>query len=704
MIRGAAILILIFSGFVCQADSFSIFEENGKVGIRNQKGDVLVPAAFEALGWSDGSFSVIENVTGYRLNNHWGILNLKKEFITQATYESLVYAGAEYVIARKKINPSQTKAGCLNLRGEIKIPFQYDGISIHGLRAIVFNLNNASYHYGLTDLENRLVIPVVFKRIHPLGTLRYAVENEFGKIALYREDGRAITDFKIDSIATFDKSRAIIYQKLNQGLLDRDGNILIEPAYQSIKLLDGDRAQVLAHHEWLLLTERNQIQRTVKAEDLVPIGDKTIYRYSNKFGILDSAMHAVLPAQYDNIKSIQQDQLLARKINKVGIIDSKNNVTIPFVYDSLRVENNNVLALRKTEGWFLTDRGQTFRSQKNYQQIENQQAGIYPAKNNDYWGALNENGIEIIHCVFDSLLEISDIQIIVQFKNQFGIISKTEDWLVPPQPYPLQLVNDSCYLQLQPQNKFLKNFKGEVIYFTDNTLHFKNDVWEEYLPDGTLKTLDYQGRILSRVDPPQLDKLEEIFPEHEGMRGIKRDGKYGFIDSRGRLRIANRYDGIGEFHEGLAPVKLIGKWGFLNQQDQIIINPNFESVEGFSNGLSIVRRSGKAGVMNKTGKFILNPQYDSITHQPNMKLRIHQQGLIGLADKNGSILIEPRFHELQELENGFVIVGRDGKYGLITNAGLSAIPLVYEQITFDPVRNQYLALKKAEWKEIELDK
>ena len=704
MIRGAAILILIFSGFVCQADSFSIFEENGKVGIRNQKGDVLVPAAFEALGWSDGSFSVIGNVTGYRQNNHWGILNLKKEFITQATYESLVYAGAEYVIARKKINPSQTKAGCLNLKGEIKIPFQYDGISVHGLRAIVFNLNNASYHYGLTDLENHLIIPVVYKRIHSLGTLRYAVENDSGKIALYREDGRAITDFKIDSIATFDKSRAIIYQNLNQGLLDRDGNILVEPAYQSIKLLDGDRAQVLAHHEWFLLTEKNQVQRTVKAEDLVPIDGKTIYRYSNKFGILDLAMNVVLPAQYDNIKSIQNDQLLARKVNKVGIIDSKNNIIVPFVYDSLRVENNNVLALRKTEGWFLTNREQTFRSQKNYQQIESQQAGIYPVKNNGYWGALNENGIETIHCIFDSLLNISDTQIIVRFKNQFGIISKTEDWLVPPQPYPLQLVNDSCYLQLQPQNKFLKKFKGEVIYFTDNTLCFKKDVWEEHLPDGTLKTLDYQGRILSRIDPPQLDKLEKIFPEQEGMRGIKRDGKYGFIDSRGRLRIANRYDGIGEFHEGMAPVKLIGKWGFLNQQDQIVINPNFESVESFNNGLSIVRKSGKAGVINKDGKFILNPNYDSIAQQVNLKLRLYQNRLIGLADNQGNILIEPRFEKLEELENGFVIVGRDSKYGLISIHGLSVIPLIYDKLTFDVSRNQYLAFKKSEWRDLNLDK
>ncbi|MDZ7649428.1 MAG: hypothetical protein U5K54_21015 [Cytophagales bacterium] len=90
------------------------------------------------------------------------------------------------------------------------------------------------------------------------------------------------------------------------------------------------------------------------------------------------------------------------------------------------MKNNGVLALRKTEGWFLTNRKQTFRSPKNYQQIKNPQRKFI-RKNNGYWGALNESGVETIHCVFDSLLGISDTQVIVQFKNQFGIISKTED-------------------------------------------------------------------------------------------------------------------------------------------------------------------------------------------------------------------------------------------------------------------------------------
>lgn len=64
----------------------------------------------------------------------------------------------------------------------------------------------------------------------------------------------------------------------------------------------------------------------------------------------------------------------------------------------------------------------------------------------------------------------------------------------------------------------------------------------------------------------------------------------------------------------------------------------------------------------------------------------------------------PSFEKLEELENGFVIVGRDSKYGLISIHGLSVIPLIYDKLTFDVSRNQYLALKKSEWRDLNLDK
>ncbi|MBL7872221.1 MAG: WG repeat-containing protein [Cyclobacteriaceae bacterium] len=700
--RGTILLLFILSTTLCRAESFQIFEENGKVGIKNEQGKVVLPASFEALGWSDGSFSVISGVTGYRSHNQWGILNLKKEFVTKAEYENLVHARGDYFIARKKINPVQTKSGCLNLKGEIKIPFQYDGISIHGLRAIVFNLYLGHYSYGLIDLQNTVLVPLKYQKIIPMG-LHFAVENERGKIAFFDSEGKVKTDFKIDSISAFQNGHAIIHKNLNQGLIDQDGVIVAEPLFQHIKIME-DQAKVLSHHEWIVLNDKNEVHRKVLADELLTAKDEgIIYRYSTKYGLLDAAMNVTLSAQYDCLFPLGSGHFIVKQKGKSGIVRLDNSFSIPIVYDSLLGKADSFRAYKKDEGWALVDLLNKPKTQKQYDWLGAKQKEIYPVKNFGYWGAVNTTGLETIHCVYDSLVEISDEQLVVKFKNQYGIISTEEKWLVLPQSLPLRLVNDSCYLQIQAQNIFLTKFSGDVIYFTDNKVEFKKDTWMEYLPDGTIKTLDYQGRLLSRVTPPPLDKLEEVYQEHEGMRGIKRDGKYGFVDSRNRLRIANRYDGIGDFHEGLAAFKLLGKWGFLDKEDHIVINPNFQSVESFKNGLCIVRKNNKAAVIDKAGTLILNFQYDSIKRQTDGKFRLFDKNLIGLANLDGSILIEPRFDFLEDLNNGYAIAGRDNKFGLIHVNGLSAIPITYDSLSFDSDNNQYLALKKAEWKEIKLN-
>jgi hypothetical protein len=166
--------------------------------MKDDNNQVILPPSFEALGWSDGSFSVIGDVTGYRLKGMWGLVNLKKEFVTKAQFEDLVYAGGENIVARKKVKEVFQKRGCLNLKGEIKIPFDYDGILIQGLRAIVFNLTKSGFQYGLIDLTNKSILPVYYKYIRPLGSLRYAIENSEGKIALFSEEGKPVTDFVID--------------------------------------------------------------------------------------------------------------------------------------------------------------------------------------------------------------------------------------------------------------------------------------------------------------------------------------------------------------------------------------------------------------------------------------------------------------------------------------------------------------------------
>ena len=65
-------------------------------------------------------------------------------------------------------------------------------------------------------------------------------------------------------------------------------------------------------------------------------------------------------------------------------------------------------------------------------------------------------------------------------------------------------------------------------------------------------------------------------------------GKYGFVDSTGKLAIPCKYDWAGFFFEGLALVKLDGKWGFVDSTGKLAIPCKYDWANSFSEGLARV--------------------------------------------------------------------------------------------------------------------
>ncbi len=708
-VRLIFILLFLICVFSSEAASYELFEQNGKVGIKNDRGQVVIPPAFEALGWSDGSFSVIGETTGYRVQNHWGLINLKKEFITPAEFEELVYQGGEFVVARKQLNPASTKSGCINLRGEIILPFVYDGIKVNGLRAIVFNLVGSRFSYGLTNMKNEVLIPLLYKDIQSLGTLRYAVENREGKIALFTESGTVVSDFTIDSLSAFYKGYSIIHEHGFQGLIDREGEIKAPARYQSIKIEEDGRVLGKLPGEWTFLDKQNRVLMTLVADDLIPVSKKrTIIKSGNRFGLIDELQQSLIPTEWDSLSELKEDLFLARRDDHWGVITATGKLQVPAVYDTLQIYGQGFRALLKANGWLLLDKNGTVKTAKAYRFIHQFDSSTWKVRNGIYWGLLNPSGNEVVHCVFDSIGDRTNQLVAVKFKGLYGIIDLHENWILAPQPYPIRLANDTRYLLIQPGNSFLKSIEGKVIYFTSYPVEFKEKYWIEHLPNGTQNNLNYDGVKITMEEMPKGRtsvtevSVPNLFQMNEGLQGIRRNGKYGFVDGKGKLRIANRYDSIGAFQNGLAPIKLIGLWGFINTADKIVVQPNYESVSTFINGLSIVKRNAKMGLIDQRGQLVLPIRYEHIDRLSKGKFLLKGNRLLGVAHENGTIEIEPRFDELKILDDGQLLVKQANKWGLISSSGLDIIPMQYDKLQFDPVKNQYLAFHKSEWRVLDI--
>src|SRR5690606_28802887 len=148
-----------------------------------------------ALGWSDSELSVVDKVIGYREGNLWGILHTSNRIVVPAEYVSLNPGEGSFLIAAKTSISLRPAFGVITTSGKKAIPPLYDGLQLANMRAMVMVRSNNEYRYGLCDLDKRLIIPLEYRRIYPLGSLRYAVENTERKTAIFSENGIRLTAF-----------------------------------------------------------------------------------------------------------------------------------------------------------------------------------------------------------------------------------------------------------------------------------------------------------------------------------------------------------------------------------------------------------------------------------------------------------------------------------------------------------------------------
>ncbi len=691
--------LLLILHFQSVAESYSTFIENGKVGLKNEAGQIIIPAKYEALGWSNGSFSITGQVTGYKLNGSWGILNLNNQRITPPDYFSLTPAEGLLLVASKQSASFKISTGCISIEGKTVIPFTYLGVTVHSLRAVAFIRDGNLFKHGLIDLENKILIPFQYRSIYPIGSLRYAVEDFNGKTALFSESGKQITGFTIDSLSQFNNNLAIIYEAGKQGLITREGELRSEAKYREIQV-DAKSIKARMPDEWHVLDAQNKLSEIIGADSVVSLGES---RYkieeAGLVRLVDSNLKPMLAEDFSELRSFQNGLAIFKQGNQYGVIKKNGKILLSPSFKKIVLSDNYILTLEKNidkTSWSLRDTLGHRQNSKAFDLICEKQGAIFPVIKNGYWGAINDKGVEIVACVYDSILESGNNQLAVKFKGQYGIISLKEEWLAFPQQHKVKLLNQDRYFKKNGQVIFLCSFTGTVLYFTTNPIVVKENHFTESVSTRGTWTIDFDGRIVNRQLPP-IEATEEIFPSTEGLRGIKKNGRYGFIDDQGRLRIANRYEDIKPFTEGLAAIKIRNKWGFINRDEKIMIQPAYEEVSPFEKGYSIMKQNGLYGLLTHEGKLVLPARYHAVHVLDNGRLLLTINGVQGLADQYGNILLHPKYNSVTDLNNGYVIIQQEGKFGLVTLQGISTIPQVYNQLTYDEERNRYLALKKSAW-------
>lgn len=109
----------------------------------------------------------------------------------------------------------------------------------------------------------------------------------------------------------------------------------------------------------------------------------------------------------------------------------------------------------------------------------------------------------------------------------------------------------------------------------------------------------------SNIEEAEWKILEEL--DNYVLRPIVVKGKYGFVNTPGKVAIPCKWDYAEPFSEGLALVKNEhGKYGFIDKLGKVVIPCKWDAVWSFSEGLAAIENErGKRGYIDKTGKVVI---------------------------------------------------------------------------------------------------
>lgn len=170
----------------------------------------------------------------------------------------------------------------------------------------------------------------------------------------------------------------------------------------------------------------------------------------------------------------------------------------------------------------------------------------------------------------------------------------------------------------------------------------------------------------------RLDRDDARFP-------VSLNGRWGYIDAKGKLAVTPVFRDAMDFSEGIAAVKVEDKWGYVDASGKLVVPPEYAGASEFSEGLAAVRKGAGWGYVDRRGNVSIAPRFLTADKFSGglAAARGPSSTMVGYIGRNGDWAILPRFRHAAPFSGGMAAVwtmdGGDASWGFIGRDGTFAI-------------------------------
>ncbi len=531
-------------------------------------------------------------------------------------------------------------------------------------------------------------------------------------------NNKAKYDYQIEKISQIDYH--IINKEDRYGVIDRQGNIIVEPIYDIVQIPNPSKDVFVCMYDYSIEEKEYKVKvfnkeseqiykeyaniqgiQTETTYDGIPY-EKSVLKYkaNGKYGLLSIDGKEITKPVYDQISAItyKEGMLLVKQGEQCGVINMNGKQVIPVEYESITADNY-------------------YNKDSLYQK-----AGFIVSKKNEdgyRYGYIDYKGKKIIDTQYTEIERVvnskddKNIYLVALKDGQAGLLKNKKVLLnYEYEDISYNAYNDVFVLQRNGKQG-IADKQGKIKIPTEYESILFGGIYINATKDEKLSILDLEGNKIENQD------ILAKIPTEDGKNFIVCDQNevYKIVNDKGEVIIDKKYSNIEELENNYFVVSHANNSGVIDLTGKSLVDLKYNSIfqiEGTEVYQANISKTGTITLLNSDmevletmdnaeiaveGNYIklysnTQMKYFDLTGKevsskevyPTHKLYAKKiNDTWGFVDKEGNVKVQNEYDMVTEFnEYGFAGIKKDGKWGSINEEGKVVQEPVYKIDTISP--------------------
>lgn len=525
---------------------------------------------------------------------------------------------------------------------------------------------------------------------------------------------------KLEEISLKDVKYFLLEQNQMYGVIDADGNVVIEPKYQSIqipnptkdvfityesedadgKAVNSKGESILSDYESVEAIDISQLSSTVPYE-------KTVLKYkeNGSYGLIDFDGKKITDAIYEEIQGLDYKEgfVKVKQNGLYGVINIRNEEVIPIEYDNV-----------STDGYYDED-------------TEYKKAGfVLRTKTDDgyKYSYVSYDGKIKLDSTYSSLERLTDVDddkniyLISSINGKYGLIKNNKQ----------VIENDYIELEYDKESNLLVLNKGTAsgVANLDGKMIIPVDYDSILIGGQYINAYKEDTRLVFNLEGNQVETNYTNYVKANDDYAIVIDASnnYNIVGKDGKEKLTDQYVYLEYFTNNLFIATKENRTGLISADGKVVIPMQYstmqkielaksenakdktailQATDGDTKRVDIINQDGKISkgiadavlekeegedgieylvMTSENNRKYFNYNGEEVSYKDikgdNKLYAVAQNGKWGFADANGSMVIKPQYDFVTEFNKGFAGIKQNGKWGVINESGNLVLEPKYE--------------------------